>query len=268
MSGNCRNFDLEDVHVEGAERIAEAVAKYDVDRFVHVSSYNADKNSPSEFFRTKARGEEVVRSIFPETTIVRPAPMFGFEDRLLNRLASNKRLITSNHMKERYWPVHAIDVGMALEHMINDDTTAEQTYELYGPTNYSTEEIADIVDKEIMKQRRHINIPKRVVQPVSYALNKALWWPVGSADEVEREFIDQKIDPAAKTFKDLEIEPVELKSVTFEYLVSQNLLYQLFGDNLLICDSLYRKDIEARQFTICHPKRNGKSERSGNTCMY
>ncbi len=49
-----RNFDLEDVHVEGAERIAEAVAKYDVDRFIHVSSYNADINSPSEFFRTKA----------------------------------------------------------------------------------------------------------------------------------------------------------------------------------------------------------------------
>ena len=48
-----RNFDLEDVHVEGAERIAEAVAKYDVDRFIHVSSYNANKNSPSEFFRTK-----------------------------------------------------------------------------------------------------------------------------------------------------------------------------------------------------------------------
>lgn len=51
----CRNFDLEDVHVEGAERIAEAVAKYDVDRFIHVSSYNADKDSPSEFFRVKVR---------------------------------------------------------------------------------------------------------------------------------------------------------------------------------------------------------------------
>ena len=48
-----RNFTLEDVHVEGAERIAEAVAKYDIDRFIHVSSYNADKKLPSEFFRTK-----------------------------------------------------------------------------------------------------------------------------------------------------------------------------------------------------------------------
>ena len=54
-----RNFDLEDVHVEGAERIAEAVAKYDVDRFIHVSSYNANKDSPSEFFRTKVNRKQL-----------------------------------------------------------------------------------------------------------------------------------------------------------------------------------------------------------------
>jgi NADH dehydrogenase (ubiquinone) 1 alpha subcomplex subunit 9 len=48
-----RNFDLEDVNIEGAERIADAVAKYDIDRFIHVSSYNASLDSPSEFFRTK-----------------------------------------------------------------------------------------------------------------------------------------------------------------------------------------------------------------------
>lgn len=101
-----RNFDLEDVHVEGAARIAEAVAKYDVDRFVHVSSFNASIESSSEFFRTKGRGEQVVRSIFPETTIVRPAPMFGWEDRLLNVLAGERTIYTSNNMREKFWPVH------------------------------------------------------------------------------------------------------------------------------------------------------------------
>lgn len=48
-----KNFSLSEVHVEGTERIAEAVAKYDVDRFIQVSSYNANTESPSEFFRTK-----------------------------------------------------------------------------------------------------------------------------------------------------------------------------------------------------------------------
>ncbi|KAK2628866.1 hypothetical protein QTJ16_001969 [Diplocarpon rosae] len=213
-----KNFDLEDVHVEGAERIAEAVAKYDVDRFIHVSSYNANVNSPSEFFSTKARGETVVRSIFPETTIVRPAPLFGFEDRLLHKLAGVTNILTSNHMQERYWPVHAIDVGEALEKMLYDDSTAEQTYELYGPKNYSTAEIAELVDREIIKHRRHINLPKAILKPAAGLLNKALWWPVISADEVEREFIDQRIDPSAKTFKDLGIEPAELSSLTYHYL--------------------------------------------------
>ncbi|KAI9743294.1 MAG: NADH-ubiquinone oxidoreductase 40 kDa subunit [Claussenomyces sp. TS43310] len=213
-----KNFDLEDVHVEGAERIADAVAKYDVDRFIHVSSYNADIDSPSEFFRTKARGEAVVKGIFPETTIVRPAPLFGFEDRLLHKLAGVTNLLTSNHMQERYWPVHAIDVGQALEVMLHDDSTASQTYELYGPKNYSTAEIAALVDKEILKHRRHINVPKSVLKPAANILNKLLWWPIISADEVEREFIDQQIDPKAKTFRDLGIKPAELSNLTFHYL--------------------------------------------------
>src|SRR5690554_2246938 len=48
-----RNFSFEDVHVEGTERIVEAVAKYDVDRYIHVSAYNANPASTSEFFATK-----------------------------------------------------------------------------------------------------------------------------------------------------------------------------------------------------------------------
>jgi NADH dehydrogenase (ubiquinone) 1 alpha subcomplex subunit 9 len=217
-----KNFDLEDVNVWGAARIAEAVAKYDVDRFVHVSSHSASKDSPSEFMRTKAVGEEVVCSIYPETTIVRPAPLFGWEDRLLNLLASPGNLFTSNELQQRLWPVHAIDVGAALEQMMYDDNTASETFELYGPKNYSMAEIAELVDREIVKKRRHFNIPKAIRQPLAKYMNKYLWWPVGSADEVEREFIDQVIDPTAKTFADLSIEPAELESLTFQYLVRFN----------------------------------------------
>jgi NADH dehydrogenase (ubiquinone) 1 alpha subcomplex subunit 9 len=224
------------VHVWGAQRIAEAVTKYDVDRFVHVSSYNAYLDSPSEFFRTKAQGEEIVRQIFPETTIVRPAPCFGFEDRLLNRLASATHLFTSNWMQERFWPVHAIDVGMALENMMHDDLTASQTYELYGPKNYSMAEIAELVDKEIVKHRRHINVPKLIMKPFSEIMNRVLWWQVGSADEVEREFINQIIDPAAKTFVDLGIEPTTLESMTYQYLVSR-ITYSNYVTTLILCFS-------------------------------
>ncbi|KAJ5659873.1 NADH-ubiquinone oxidoreductase 40 kDa subunit [Penicillium longicatenatum] len=216
-----KNFSYTDVHVDGTERIVEAAAKYDVDRFIHVSSYNANRASESEYFATKGWGEEIARSIYPETTIVRPAPMFGFEDNLLHKLAGVTNLFTANHMQERYWPVHAIDVGKALEIMLHDDSSVGQTYELYGPKNYSTAEIAELVDREIVKKRRHLNIPKALLKPLAHNLNKFLWWHTMSADEVEREFHDQVIDPTAKTFKDLGIpqtELADLADLTFHYL--------------------------------------------------
>ena len=67
----------------------------------------------------QAWGEEVVRSIYPETTIVRPAPMFGFEDNLLHKLAGVSNLLTANHMQERYWPVHVSCDTMPLVSLIN-----------------------------------------------------------------------------------------------------------------------------------------------------
>lgn len=223
-----KNFSYEDVHVEGTERIAEAVAKYDVDRYIHVSSFNADKKSPSLFYRTKAQGEEVARAIFPETTIVRPSPMYGDEDFLLNKLASVKNLLTANNMEERFRPVHVFDVAKGLEALMYDDSTAGQTFEFYGPNEYSMREIADLVDREIVKKRRHINLPKPVFKALARAFD-FIWWSTISPDEVERQFINQVVDPNAKTFKDLGIEPDDIKQWVLHYTrqYRSNLYYDL-----------------------------------------
>lgn len=218
-----KNFSLHDVHVAGTERIADAVAKYDVDRFIHLSSHSAHPDSPSEFYRTKYESERVARSIFPETTLVRPAPVFGFEDRLLHRLAKASNILTANNMSESFWPVHSIDVGKGLEQIAMDDSTAGETFELFGPKKYTMAEISELVDREIFHKRRHINIPKAVLAPAMGVMNKLLWWGVGSKDEVEREFLDQFIDESAKTFKDLGIEPGDIANFTYKYLVSLTL---------------------------------------------
>lgn len=106
-----------------------------------------------------------------------------------------------------------------MEKLLYDDSTAGQTFELYGPKKYSYAEVAAMVDKEIFKQRRHFNLPKSILKPVAGALNSALWWHTTSADEIEREFLDQKIDRKAKTFKDLGIETGDIADFTYHYLV-------------------------------------------------
>jgi hypothetical protein len=134
--------------------------------------------------------------------------------------------------------------------MLQDDNTASQTYELYGPKNYSTAEIAELVDKEIIKHRRHINLPKAVLKPAANILNKALWWPVLSADEVEREFIDQKIDPTAKTFKDLGIEPA--------------IIHLILGS---LSNILPSKDIGVQRFTTYLLQPSVRRGKRRSTCM-
>lgn len=104
--------------------------------------------------------------------------------------------------------------------MLYDDTTASQTYELYGPKQYSTADIAEMVDKEIFKKRRHINVPRQILEPAARILNKLLWWPMLSAEQIQMEHIDQVIDEKAKTFKDLGIEPGEISKFTYQYVVS------------------------------------------------
>ena len=98
-----------------------------------------------------------------------------------------------------------------LDKIAMDDTTAGETFELYGPTNYSMGEIARLVDREILHQRRHINVPKSIFKPAAYWINRILWWPISgvSADQAEQESLDQVIDKSAKTFKDLGIEPAD-----------------------------------------------------------
>lgn len=61
-----------------------------------------------------------------------------------------------------------------------------------------------------------------------------------SADEVEREFHDQVIDPTAKTFKDLGIEPVDLADHTFHYLVCLLQLNYTRKKNLIVLQQMYR----------------------------
>jgi len=101
--------------------------------------------------------------------------------------------------------------------MIYDDTTAGQTFELYGPKEYTMAEVAELVDKETLLQRLHINIPKPIYKFMCKGLDY-IWWPTRTADQVEREFIDQVIDPKAKTFADLDIKPDDVKDKVFEHV--------------------------------------------------
>ena len=67
-------------HVEGARRLALAAQRHGVMRLIHISALGASPISPAISDRTKAEGEQAVRAVFPQATIVRPSLAFGEDD--------------------------------------------------------------------------------------------------------------------------------------------------------------------------------------------
>ncbi|KIN92910.1 hypothetical protein M404DRAFT_1009296 [Pisolithus tinctorius Marx 270] len=184
-----KNFKFADVHVTGAERIAKVAADHGVQRLVHVSHLNASTTSTSEYYRTKAEGEERVRSVFPNATVVRPATMFGYEDKLLNNMATWPIWWKLNFGETKIRPVHVIDVAQALANLMSTPQLT-RTVSLPGPSTLTYEYLLELVASVTYRApSRAPVVPKPIALAVARAAQMA-WWPLINPDEVERRFID------------------------------------------------------------------------------
>lgn len=82
------NFSFEEANVSIPRTVAELCTEMQVDNLIHVSCAAAKEDSPSEYLRSKWRGEQAVKEAYPWATIIRPTQFFGHEDKLLNSFAN------------------------------------------------------------------------------------------------------------------------------------------------------------------------------------
>ena len=112
------NYTFDDVHANIPHTIAKIAKEAGVKAFIHVSALSADLESESRWSQSKAKGEIAVREAFPEAVIVRPAKVFGHEDRFLNAYAYWGRRLgyfpVIDDGSALIQPVYASDVGKAL----------------------------------------------------------------------------------------------------------------------------------------------------------
>ncbi|CDK29767.1 unnamed protein product [Kuraishia capsulata CBS 1993] len=222
-----KNFSIEDVNIEGARRIAQISKEAGVARFIHVSSYNADPASSSDFYASKGVGEQVVREIYPDATIVRPSPMYARNSPFLNQLLARRTFGDNILFKNQVFPTHGIQVAAALEKIGFDDSTRGQTYELHGTEEYSKREI-----REMIKEATHLGqnawvpaavgfylpAPEIVVKAFALLRQYISSQPRVSLDSVNRVNTRQVFDPNAKTFADLGMVPDEFADLFYTYI--------------------------------------------------
>lgn len=182
-----------------------------VKHFIHCSSLDQNRYSPSEWCRTKAIGEEVVKGEFPEAVIVRPADMFGWEDRFLNWFAQMHRWFPSfcliNGGSARKQPVWVADVAEAIRKIVSDiDIYEGKTFELAGPQVKTVKEIVEYMYEICHFPPKTANISKSMARKIAYIF-EYFPNPMTVRDEVERRGMDNIISPesTALKFEDLKV---------------------------------------------------------------
>ncbi|GAB1601726.1 NADH dehydrogenase [ubiquinone] 1 alpha subcomplex subunit 9, mitochondrial-like [Argonauta hians] len=218
-----RNFSFNDVHVDGARRIARLARECGVERLIHVSSLNASPDpqkiymkSGSEFLKSKYEGELAVREEFPEVTIFRPSDIFGSEDRFIRYYANAWRRgrgcvpLWKKGTETIKAPVYVSDVAEGIMKAIRDPESVGQTYEAIGPNQFY---LSDLVDYfyTILRWRGYKRIP---ITPIFLAKVKALTYlpryRALNVEKLEREHITDVIT-GCPTLEDLGVQLTRLQ---------------------------------------------------------
>ncbi len=89
-------------------------------------------------------------------------------------------------------PTHVLDVASALCTMLNAPiTSTASTFVLPGPQAFTYNELLNLVTFFTMKPvPNYPSVPKVLAKLVATAMNRGIWWPTVSPDEIERKYID------------------------------------------------------------------------------
>lgn len=155
-----QSFDA--VHVDLPLKIARACLEQKVPRLLHMSALGASPEGPSEYLKSKWRGEEAVRSVcegsYTRCTIFRPSVILGKDDHfvtLFSGLVRNFPIIPVACPNSRLQPILVEDVVRAFVDSMDRTDSADRTFCLCGPQVYS---LIDLV-RTIAKGKTRLIIP-------------------------------------------------------------------------------------------------------------
>ena len=214
--------DFDGVHVRGAANVARNATEQGVKALVHVSAIGADLESRAAYGRTKAQGEEAVRTVFPKAVIVRPSIIFGPEDQFTNRFANLIRFLPVLPViggRTKFQPVYVVDVARAIAAAVADfDRHAGKTCELGGPQVLSMAEINAWIAQVTGHRPAMIPVPDAVAS----ALARFTGWLPGAPitfDQWKMLQQDNVVSAKAKGLQEFGITPTPLAAVADGWLV-------------------------------------------------
>ncbi|WP_025770553.1 complex I NDUFA9 subunit family protein [Thioalkalivibrio sp. HK1] len=216
-----RSALFEDVHARLPASIAAACRSLDIGRIVHISALGVAKNAPSEYLRSKFKGEEAIHAAGGDirVTSIRPSIIFGPGDSFFNRFAN---LLSLSPLAfplacadARFAPVWVGDVIEAILRILDDDSTDGHRYELCGPEVQSLRDLVQFTADVTGKRRWIIDIGHRLSRLQGIAMQN-LPGKIFTLDN----YLSATVPSVCKDsgFAALGIEPCGIESIVPAYL--------------------------------------------------
>ena len=183
-------------------------------RLIHISALGSSPTSPAISDRTKAEGEQAVREVFPQATIVRPSLVFGEDDHFFTRFAA---LIRSNPVlpligggMTKFQPAFVGDMTAGLLELLKRPETAGKTYEFGGTQVYSFKVLLELLLTALNRQRVLIPVPFALAE-MQAGLLELLPNPPLTRDQVRLLKTDKVVSGLEPTLRDLGVQPPPLE---------------------------------------------------------
>jgi NADH dehydrogenase len=213
--------EFERVHVELPRRLAAACAGAGIRRLIHVSALGIGAEAPSNYLRSKAAGEAVLKAAALELTLLRPSVIFGVHDRFLNLFASLQALfplLPLAGLGARFQPVWVEDVTEAIVRCLHDPATVGKTFECAGPRIYTLEQLVRLAGRVSGHERTLIALPPSLGRLQAWAMELLPGEPLMSRDNIDSMRVPNVATQLLPGLDALGIQVASLEAVAPTYL--------------------------------------------------
>ncbi len=226
--------EFERVHVNLPTSIVAACKAGGIKRIVQMSSLGAALDAPSQYLRSKGRGEEVFASSGLDVCTLRPSVVFGEGDKLLNVFAQLQQtfpFVPLAGSTAQFQPVWVEDVAqaavqLALHQNYKIDSTLRsiyagqvpKTFEITGDQVMSLRQLFELAGRCVGASRPILHLPNRLARCQAWAMEKMPGPTLMSRDNLDSMNSPNVASGKLPGLRELGIEPSSMEAIAPTYL--------------------------------------------------